>query len=155
MQSGIKSPALAEAMEAVTGLIWNLEIKTADAVAPLVQRLRNGKHKSRIIISSFIHAAAVFAAEQLGVEGALLVAHSPAGPLFNLPLESKAINYIAWNSNTVSPANLAWTSSAGLKSLVYGFVSDREHARFFRPDVAAIITDYPETILRDDLSCQL
>src|SRR5260221_3674248 len=70
-------PLLAEALECFPDAVWNIEIKTPDALAETVRILKQHSRRVRLLVSSFRHEVVLRCAELLEVDCALLLAHRP------------------------------------------------------------------------------
>jgi len=136
-------PELTQALELSANVIWNIEIKTTDAVDETAKVLQNLRPSHQIIVSSFIHSNVFNLVNRLNVEGALLVYHRPIAAIIEPQSLHPRITTIVWNCETVDTTNLQWATSIGLKNMIYGFANPVEHQAFYRDDVAALITDFP------------
>ena len=144
---GYEVPELAHALDAVSDLIWDIEVKTADAVQPTVAVLREFVNTHQIMVSSFVHEAVFNLVEMLDVSGALLVCHCPMVGFVKPFALHHRIRSMIWDCETVDDAALAWATSVGLMNMIYGFQSVVEHNRFIRKDVSVLITDFSEPLI--------
>lgn len=149
-RAGIAVPTLDEAMAAPLDLWWNIEIKTAAAVGPAIAVLRRHLGRRRIVVSSFIHAAAAEVARGLGVPGALLVAHCPDGPLLDPGRLPEGIAAVVWHAGTMDRAALDWARDVGLVSAAYGFGCAADHLPCVEAGADVLITDFPAALLSAD-----
>jgi glycerophosphoryl diester phosphodiesterase len=144
---GYEVPELREALDAVSGTLWNLELKTLDAVEPALAVMSDYTRKRQILVSSFLHPAVDAVVRRLDVRGALLVCHCPHGALLNPNDLHPSIKAVVWYCETVDSSALDWATSVNLENLVYGFESSSDHSDFIRTNVAALITDFPEDLM--------
>jgi glycerophosphoryl diester phosphodiesterase len=143
---GYQVPLLAQALDAVNDMVWDIEVKNMAAVIPTAKVLRDFIGTREVFISSFIHAAVRQLVENLRIRGALLVAHCPDGALLLPAHLIPGVDTIVWNSETVDKSALEWAASMGLRNMVYGYRPDSGHAAFLGADVEAVITDFSESL---------
>lgn len=139
---GYEVPRLVDALDAGADMIWDIEIKDIAAVGPTANVLRAFSGTRDLFVSSFVHAAVRELVENLGIRGALLVAHCPEDALLNPAHLVPGIDTIVWNCNTVDSKSLEWTTNIGLCNMVYGYRPAPEHAMFLNHNVEVIITDF-------------
>lgn len=139
---GYEVPLLADALAHNRDMIWDIEIKDIAAVGPTAKILRDVASGMDFFVSSFVHAAVHALVENLGVRGALLVAHCPDDALLNPAHLPPGIDTIVWSCNTVDAKSLDWATNNGLCNMVYGYRPWPEHAYFFNHDVEVIISDF-------------
>lgn len=141
-------PTLAEALEALPGAFWNIEIKTPDAACLALPQLAACRHRMRVLVTSFHHEVALAAARDYGLEAGLLNAHRPldvrallAGLDTRLPLRT-----LVWDAEIADAAVWQAAHDLGFRHAVYGPRTAEEHARFQDWGAAILITDYPEQL---------
>jgi glycerophosphoryl diester phosphodiesterase len=146
---GYHVPTLEEALDQEDRLLWNVEIKTVDAVEATIETLRRYLTRRQLLVTSFRHDAVLHASEQLHVESGVLVDHRPydvASFLESLP-RNEWIKAVVWDYETIDPDVVAAVARAGLKSLAYGAESLQEHRRCVDLELAAVITDIPHLVV--------
>jgi glycerophosphoryl diester phosphodiesterase len=148
-------PTVEEALAAFPDLLWNLEVKAAAALPPLLALLRGHRSRSRVVLSSFDHAALHEHAAGQGLRLGALVAHRPATPdagdaqgRSGVP---SSFDLVVWAFETLDPALVARLGAGGTRSWVYDPQTAAEHASLARLGLEAVITDHPAraTCLRD------
>ncbi len=139
-------PTLDEALERFHDILWNIEIKTPDALSATLEILRRYQHSRRLFVTSFRHELVVRCAESLEVECGLLVAHRPVElqELLNRHTDQRHIRSIVWDYNILDEEMLRDTASSGWRSFVYGAVTLSEHRHCAGLNLAGLITDFPQ-----------
>jgi len=146
---GYPVPTLDEALARFPHLIWNVEIKTRDAVERTVDALRRFG-SSRFLITSFRHDAVAMAALQLGADCGLLVAErplslegllSPAAPLPRL-------RTLVWDYEILDVSMVNEARSRGWRNFAYGMETAEEHRLCVEVGLDGIITDHIELGLK-------
>ena len=137
----------AEALAAWPDLFWNLEIKAADALEPLLPVLRDAAIPAeRILLSSFLHDLVAAADGEAAAYpwGALLV-HRPAdAAAWAEPWRRHPhVRAMVWSYDFLDPGALEATAKAGFANYCYGVLSRDEHRACREMGVAAVITDHP------------
>ena len=143
-------PLLAEALDCFPEAYWNIEIKTPDALAETVRVVKPLTDRIRMLITSFRHDVIARCAESLPLDCGLLLANRP----LDLAATMRAfagtarVRRLVWDFNVLDEVVLWEASAAGWSSLVYGAVTAAEHAQCARLDLAGLITDYPDLVVR-------
>jgi glycerophosphoryl diester phosphodiesterase len=139
-------PTLAEALERFHDILWNIEIKTPDALSATLEILRHYQQSRRLFVTSFRHELVVRCAESLEVECGLLVAHRPVQlqELLNQHTNQRHIRSIVWDYNILDEEMLRDTAASGWRSFVYGAVTLSEHRHCAGLNLAGLITDFPQ-----------
>lgn len=139
-------PTLAEALERFHDILWNIEIKTPDALPATLEILRRYQQSRRLFVTSFRHELVVRCAESLEVDCGLLVAHRPVQlqELLNHHTNRRKIRSIVWDYNILDEEMLRETAASGWRSYVYGAVTLSEHRHCAGLNLAGLITDYPQ-----------
>ena len=139
-------PTLAEALEHFPDILWNVEIKTPDALPAALEILRRYQQSRRLFVTSFRHELVVRCAESLEVDCGLLVAHRPVQlqELLNHHAKRQKIRSIVWDYEILDQEMLRETAAAGWRSFIYGAVTPSEHLHCARLNLAGLITDYPQ-----------
>lgn len=138
-------PTLDEALDAFGDILWNIEIKTPDALPAALKILRRYQKTRRLLLSSFRHDVVLQCAEALDVECALLSAQRPAQlrELLNAAENRPKIRTLVWDYNILDETLLHQAAASGWHSWVYGAVTLAEHRRCAKLNLAGLITDYP------------
>lgn len=136
---------LEEAFACWPDLLWNVELKTADALAPLTQRFGRRALPRRLLITSFDHAAVVDALAYLDADGGLLLEAPPPdlGALLEAHRLKSRLRTLVWHHAAASEPLLCHAQAAGWRSFVYGAASPEEHRRCRELGIEGIITDWP------------
>ena len=138
-------PTLDEALDAFGDILWNIEIKTPDALPAALKILRRYQKTRRLLLSSFRHDVVLQCAETLDVECALLSAQRPAQlrELLNAAENRPKIRTLVWDYNILDETLLHQAAVSGWRTWVYGAVTLAEHRRCAKLNLAGLITDYP------------
>lgn len=139
-------PTLTDALERFHDILWNIEIKTPDALPATLEILRRYQQSRRLFVTSFRHELVVRCAESLEVDCGLLVAHRPVllQELLNPHTNRRKIRSIVWDYNILDEEMLRETAASGWRSYVYGAVTLSEHRHCAELNLAGLITDYPQ-----------
>ena len=142
-------PVLPEVLDAFPGVLWNLEIKTPEALPAVLAVLRRYSGKRRLFITSFRHDVAAEIARQIAVDCGLLLAHRPldVAAIIAGYAAWPRIKAIVWDYNIIDDAALQAVEHAGWQNYVYGAVTPAEHERCAQLRLAGLITDHPQYIL--------
>jgi glycerophosphoryl diester phosphodiesterase len=144
---GHEIPTLDEALECFPGVLWNVEIKTIQALSTVIRVLEKHQAGHRIIVTSFRHDLVALCASSLKVNCGLLLAHRPL-TLNSLLADfncngNPRINHVVWNYEVLDDILLKQAASDGYRNFVYGAVTRAEHDKCRELGVDGIITDYP------------
>lgn len=144
---GHEIPTLDEALECFPGVLWNVEIKTIQALSTVIRVLEKHQAGHRIIVTSFRHDLVALCASSLKVNCGLLLAHRPL-TLNSLLADfncngNPRINHVVWNYEVLDDILLKQAASDGYRNFVYGAVTRAEHDNCRALGVDGIITDYP------------
>ena len=148
--AGHPIPTLAEALEGFPELVWNIEIKTPDALPEAVRVLKQYQGGVRLLVTSFRHDVVKRCAELLEVDCGALLAHRPldVAPLIAEFREHKRVSTFVWDFNILDETLVWEASAAGWGSYVYGAITPEEHAHCVQLELEGVITDYPEQLRR-------
>ncbi len=150
--AGYAVPTVESALAEWEGPLWNLEIKTAAAVPPVVDLVRRFGAARRLLVTSFLHPVVYEVVALTGVAGGLLLAHAPLDPdkyfLGHRGLDP-SIRTMVWDYEICSPALLAASAAQGFENLVYGAVTRGEHQDLKPWQVQGVITDEPAYVQED------
>lgn len=143
--AGHAVPTLEEAFARWPDLLWNVELKTADALGPLTQRFARQPLPARLLFTSFDHAAVVDALACLDADGGLLLEAPPPDleALLDAHRLKPRLRTLVWHHAAADAEGIAHARAAGWRSFVYGAVTPAEHARANALGIDGIITDEP------------
>src|SRR5665213_1075342 len=144
---GHEVPTLSEALEQFPGILWNVEIKAANALPSVIRVLEKHQDGHRIIVTSFRHDLVARCASSLKVNCGLLVAHRPRTldsllPDFNRDGNPR-VNHIVWDYDVLDDILLKQTAMDGFRNFVYGPMTRIEHDYCRELGVDGVITDHP------------
>ncbi len=142
---GHKVPTLDEALERFPGILWNIEIKTTQALPRVIGVLKKYQVGHRILVTSFRHDVVTVCASSLQMDCGLLVAHRPQtlDSLLAGCEGNPRIDHIVWDYNILDEALLKQAAADGFRNFVYGPVTEAEHRNCRDAGVDGVITDYP------------
>ena len=106
------------------GVLWNVEIKTIQALSSVIRVLEKHQAGHRIIVTSFRHDLVALCASSLKVNCGLLLAHRPR-TLDSLLADfncdgNPRINHVVWDYDVLDDILLKQTASDGFRNFVYG-----------------------------------
>lgn len=144
---GHEVPTLDEALEHFSGILWNIEIKTAKALSSVIGVLEKHQAGHRIVVTSFRHDLVAICASSLKVNCGLLVAHRPR-TLDALLADFNSngnprINHIVWDYDVLDETLLKQTAMDGFRNFIYGPMTKIEHDYCQELGADGVITDYP------------
>ena len=144
---GHQVPTLDEALEQFSGVLWNVEIKTTNALSSVIRVLEKHQAGHRIVVTSFCHDLVATCASALKVNCGLLIAHRPRtfGSLladFNGDGNPR-VNHMVWDYDVLDDALLKQAAIEGFRNFVYGPVTKIEHDYCRELGVDGVITDHP------------
>jgi glycerophosphoryl diester phosphodiesterase len=153
---GYVIPTVEEALQlnASRNFLWNLEIKTPDALEPTIEILRQYCASRRILVTSFWHPLILEIGQRIEVECGLLIAHRPLD-FQTRPSwisEYSSITTLVYRYDTLDSALVAQTLACGLRTFVYGAQTLCDHQQLLEWQVDGIITDRPEYVLKGGFS---
>jgi len=140
-------PTLDQVLKRFPGMLWNIEIKTTQALPSVIGILAQYQASHRILVTSFRHDVVAECASSLKLDCGLLVAHRPRtlDSLLADPSHAR-INHIVWDYNILDAALLKQAAAAGFRNFVYGPVTRTEHDYCRELGVDGVITDYPQRL---------
>lgn len=149
--SGYSVPTVEEALEAIPDVLWNLEIKSPDCVQITKSIVNRFAAPRRILITSFWHDIVEEFRNSTPVECGILVAQRPFNDVAirHLLPEHKKIETIVWDFNILDPNLVSSAREHGIRNLVYGARTVREHLHLSETGVDGVITDHPEFVIND------
>jgi glycerophosphoryl diester phosphodiesterase len=139
-------PLLAEILDAIPDVLWNIEVKHPEAWPVAAPVLKQFQRTRRLFVSSFRHDVVMRCATELEVDCGLLLASRPLDVqcMIDACAQTPAIRSIVWDYNIADEKVLAAVAAAGWRNYVYGAVTPAEHARCAAFGLAGLITDYPQ-----------
>jgi glycerophosphoryl diester phosphodiesterase len=142
---GHKVPTLNEALECFPGILWDIEIKTTQALPRVIGVLKKYQVGHRILVTSFRHDVVAVCATSLQMDCGLLVAHRPQvlASLLAGCESNPRIDHIVWDYNILDEVLLQQAAADGFRNFVYGPATQAEHQRCRDAGVDGMITDYP------------
>jgi glycerophosphoryl diester phosphodiesterase len=152
---GSAVPTLEEALQlplqGSKTLLWNLEIKTPDALEPTVEILLRYRRSRRILITSFWHPLILEISRRVEVDCGLLMAHRPLNfqSRPNWIPNHPSINTLVYHYGTVDAELIAQSQSCGFRTFVYGAETRQDHERLVHWEVDGAISDRPEYLLKN------
>ena len=131
------------------GALWNVEIKTSEALPVTLAVLDRYVGKRRLFVTSFRHDVVEAIARHSAVDCGLLLAHRPldVGAIMAGCAAWPGIRAMVWDYNVVDAAALSTVTANGWDNYVYGAVTRAEHQHCAQLELAGLITDYPQHIL--------
>jgi len=142
---GYRVPTLDETLERFPGIMWNVEIKTTEALELVIGVLEKHQADCCILVTSFRHDVVAVCASVLKVDCGLLVASRPQ-TLNSLLADcsgNSRINHIVWDYNILDDVLLKQAESTGYYNFVYGLVTKTEYDYCKEIEVDGVITDDP------------
>ncbi len=142
-------PRLAEALEAFPQVLWNIEIKEADAVPATLAVLKRFAGSHKLFVTSFRHHAVKQVAQALPAACGLLIAHQPLAvrAIMESCRDVPGIRAIVWDYGMLDETAAREVTQGGWCNYAYGPVTRAEHQRCAKFGLAGVITDYPEYLL--------
>ncbi|MEE8254480.1 MAG: glycerophosphodiester phosphodiesterase [Nitrosomonadaceae bacterium] len=140
---GYKVPTLDEMLERFPRIMWNVEIKTTEALELVIGVLEKHQTNCRILVTSFRHDVVAVCASILKVDCGLLVAHRPQtlNSMLVDCIGNARINHIVWDYNILDDILLKQAATAGYYNFVYGLVTKTEYDYCKEIDVDGVIVD--------------
>jgi glycerophosphoryl diester phosphodiesterase len=142
---GYPVPTLESALEMARDLLWNVEIKSPDAVEPTLAVLKRFAGVRRLLVTSFWHPVIEEVSARLDVPCGLLVAHRPLGSvrLLDWLPRSARVRAMVWEFEFTDGEMLAEARGLGLRNYVYGANAKAEQQRAAEWGADGVITDEP------------
>lgn len=141
-------PTLDEAFACWPALLWNVELKTADALGALMQYFKRQSLPPRVLFTSFDHAAVVDVLACFNADGGLLLAAPPPDldALLDAHRLKPRLRTLVWHHAAATGEGVERARRTGWRSFVYGAVTPAEHARAVALGLEGIITDEPSAV---------
>lgn len=137
-------PTAAEALETFPSLLWNLELKEPETLAPALELLRRYGASRRLLVSSFRHDLVSAVRRAVEVDVALLVAHRPIDARREAWRFDGPLRGIVWYFGAVDESALTEAAESGLANYVYGPATPADHLQCRAWPLTGVITDWPE-----------
>ena len=136
---------LDEALTRFPDVLWNVEIKTLDAVGLTIEALKT-RDLSKLLISSFRHDAVMAVARQIDADCGLLVADRPLalGGLIDPAERLPRLRTLVWDYEILDRAMVEEARGAGWRSFAYGMETAEEHHFCAALGLDGVITDHVE-----------
>jgi glycerophosphoryl diester phosphodiesterase len=136
--AGYRVASLDEALRRFD-VLWDVEIKSFDAVAATVATLRNVARARRVFVTSFRKdvVARVLAALP-GVDVGRIIERAPVG------VRRTPGAIVVWRFPVATRRRVRAARARGQRVFVYGMRTPKQHARCVAAGVDGIITDWPE-----------
>lgn len=144
--AGHAIPTVEECLARWPELLWNFELKSQDAAAPLLELLSE-RDPERVIVSSFLHAAVTRFGHELEASAAVLLAHRPL--IGGLPIDiwkRHGIDTVVVACEALDDDLRAALRDADFACWAYGPVDEADHRQCQAWDLTAVITDTPEML---------
>lgn len=148
--AGYPVPTAEEALEQIPDVLWNLELKSPDAVETTKSLVNRFGTSRRILITSFWHdVVEEFSGltNATNIQCGILMAQRPFQD-FRITqfLLRKKIETIVWDFDMLDPNLIRSTKQHGIRNLVYGAETMKEHLQLLELRVDGIITDHPQFV---------
>lgn len=142
-------PVLSEALDQFPDVLWNVEIKSLEALPAALAVLKHYVDRRRLFVTSFRHDVVREVARQLPIDCGLLLAHRPldVGAVIAECGGEARIRAMVWDYNVIDADVLQAVTLAGWRNYVYGAITSAEHERCAGFGLAGLITDYPRYVL--------
>jgi len=137
---GYSVPTLDEALHRFD-VLWNVEIKSPDAVHATVEVLRRHARHRRFFVTSFRADIVRRVMRDLpGTDAGKIVQRAPLGP------RRATGSVVVWRFPIALRSRVRRAHDRGQRVFVYGPRTPREHERMVRAGVDGVITDRPELL---------
>jgi glycerophosphoryl diester phosphodiesterase len=132
-------PSLAEAIERFD-VLWNVEIKSRDAVAATLRVLERFAATRRFLVTSFLPDVVTKVAHELDVECGRIFSRGPVARRTN------AGAAVVFHFKLLNARRLRRERRAGRRIVVYGPATLADHRRCVHAGIDGVITDWPERV---------
>lgn len=146
---GYPVPTVEDALETIPDVLWNLELKSLDAVEKTKSIIHRFAASRRLLITSFRHNVVEEFHAFHNVECGILMAQRPFLDLSIAQLlsERKHSETIVWDFEIVDPNLIQSAKQHGFRNFVYGAKSLKDHLHLLELRVDGIITDHPQFVI--------
>ncbi|CAN5823358.1 hypothetical protein BH18ACI4_BH18ACI4_26810 [soil metagenome] len=140
---GYPIPTLEAALSTYANSFWNLELKSAAALTPMLEILAKLKPCGPILITSFLHPIMVECSERCDYDCGIIIAHRPiaVSNILRSPQLASKIHTLVVDFETADARLVEETVTAGLRLFVYGPITADDHRLAVQLNVAGVITD--------------
>lgn len=147
--SGYSVPTVEEALERIPDVLWNLEIKSPDCVQTAKLIVNRFAATRRLLITSFWHDIVEEFRTSTTAECGILLAQRPFNDVTVTQLlpDPKKIGTIVWDFDMLDPNLIRSAREHGIRTLVYGAETVKEHLHLLEIGVDGIITDHPQFVI--------
>lgn len=135
--AGHRVPTLEEAMERFD-VLWDVEVKSPDAVDATLDVLRRFARTRRFFVTSFRRDVVQRVAAAMRVDAGLIVQRAPLG------VRRTPGRVVVWRFHLATRRRVRAAHARGQRVFVYGPRTRRDHERAARAGVDGVITDRPE-----------
>lgn len=140
---GYDIPTLQTVLEKYPDSFWNLELKSAAALAPTLAILKQTRPAGGVLISSFLHEVIFECAQQCDYDCGLIIAHQPARMDSLRPLSyPRNVNAVVIDYDVIDANMIRKAKAEQFKVFVYGMVTRQEHELVAAHEVTGMITDH-------------
>jgi glycerophosphoryl diester phosphodiesterase len=148
---GYAIPSLEEALQLplpdAKAFLWNLEIKTPEALDATVEILRCYRTSKQILVTSFWHPLVLTISQLVKVDCGLLMAHRPLDFHQVRPdwiPDRSSINTLVYYYGTLDAKVVAQSQACGFRTFVYGAETRDDHKRLVQWQIDGVISDRPD-----------
>lgn len=140
---GYPVPTLEAVLGTYADSFWNLELKSAAALPPMLETLAKVKPCGPILITSFLHPVILECSERCDYDCGIIIAHLPltAFSLLRSPQDTSKIHTLVVDFETLDARLAEETGRADLRLFVYGPTTAQDHRLAMELNVAGVITD--------------
>ena len=148
-KAGFEVPILENELKRWPDLIWNIEIKSADAVSLVRETLNKVTVRRERIVTSFWHSLiSEFETDQKILKGVLVAHHPQSYDFFLKELRHlHGTKIIIWSYEIVTPSLLESASQEGFVNYLYDINDASEFEKILAMNIDALITDNPAVLL--------
>jgi len=147
---GHEVPTLDAALVGFPRLFWNVEIKTVDALEPMLETLAHCQ-VSQLLVTSFHHPLVAAVAARLDIDCGLLVADRPlsVAALIDSAESLPRLRSLVWDFEILDRELVEEARRGGWRNFAYGMETSEEHDACAALGLEGIITDHVERGLRE------
>ena len=142
---GHEVPTLEAALARFPNFLWNVEIKTVDALEPLLDTLARCQ-VSQLLVTSFHHPVVAAVAARLDIDCGLLFADRPLSltALIDRARARPRLRTLVWDFEILDRELVEEARRSGWRNFAYGMETSEEHAACVALGLEGIITDHVE-----------
>lgn len=149
---GFAVPTLGEALDAFPQVHWILELKSPEALSPLLPLLKAFLTSHRLMLISFLHGLILEAATEIDIDLGLSLGNPSLGFLqaANAARDlHPRINTMVWNYEFLDAEVLQRARNDSWRNLVYNTVTAGDDLHCLAMNVDGLITDRPNAAIGD------